>query len=63
MEQHQESEFVACKQFPSSTDMSIFAIAKRQEGTEIDDSETMGDYDLEIALIDNRTTKLLSKIR
>jgi hypothetical protein len=61
MEQNQESEFVACKKFPPFKDMSIFVIAKRQEGTEIDDSETMGDYNLEIALIDNRTTKVLRR--
>jgi hypothetical protein len=59
VERNEWSEFVACKQFPSSE--GIFAIAKRQKGTEIGDSETMGDYNLEIALVDNRTTKVLRR--
>jgi hypothetical protein len=59
--QSESSEFVACKQFSPSKGESIFAIAKRQEGTEIGDSDTMGDYNLEIALVDNRTTKILRR--
>ncbi|SFN54787.1 hypothetical protein SAMN05660284_01755 [Formivibrio citricus] len=53
------SEFVACKQYPPFEGKSIVAIAKRQAGTAIGDSETMGDYNLDIALVDNRTATVL----
>lgn len=60
-ERNERSEFVACKKLPYSQDQSLIAIAKRQKGTEIGDSETMGNYNLDIALINDRTKAVLRR--
>jgi hypothetical protein len=55
----ERSRFAACKKLPYFENRSLIAIAERQEGTEIGDSDTMGIYDLNIDLIDDCTGTVL----
>lgn len=58
-ELNENYNLVACKPLPNSPNQIIVAIARRQEGTEIDDSETMGDYNLDISLVNGKTGKTI----
>ena len=60
-EELNESEhLVACKLLPNFPNQVIVAIARRQKGTEIGDSDTMGDYNLDISLINEKTGKTIA---
>lgn len=54
-ELNENHHLVACKPLPNSPNQIVVAIARRQAGTEINDSETMGDYSLDISLVDKET--------
>ena len=53
------SEFISCKVMPGDSRKTIVAIAKRQVGTEINDSDTMGDYNLNLAIVDSKTRRVM----
>lgn len=58
-ELNENHHLVACKPLPNSPNQMVVAIARRQEGTEIGDSETMGNYNLDISLVSEATGKTI----
>ena len=57
-ERDEYSEFIDCKKTPNNPRNSIIAIAKRKAGTEINDSPTMGDYNLDIVIANTSSGKI-----
>ncbi|MBI3729025.1 MAG: hypothetical protein HY254_11935 [Burkholderiales bacterium] len=50
-ERHEISQFVVCKPMPDAPGISIVAIARLQKGSEVGNSDVMGEYNLDISLV------------
>ncbi|MFZ6873866.1 hypothetical protein ACO0LF_17560 [Undibacterium sp. Di27W] len=58
-ELYYRDRLTACTPHPAMLGVNIVAIARRQKGTEIGDSDVMGTYSLDISLVNDKTGKTL----